>query len=227
MANTPLGDFQVTTPKTPLLSQQVVTSKGISSTLPTYSWTLTSIPNWTCSIVTVPLFDARLSSTWLTVAQILVCDFNNPNREDCWLQSSSVHSHDEDQEDAWSQNPMVQIHNNFFKRKRWTRLKTLSPVTICLTKFAQNLCSLCTILRLLKQSFYMSRVRRKEGPKIDSRISRKLELNYMILKPQQIGGVEKLSTICRDVMNLHSLLDFLNRLEGFNTWSWNVVSWSI
>ena len=34
---TPLGDFQVTTPKTPLLSQQAVTSKGIPSTLPTYS----------------------------------------------------------------------------------------------------------------------------------------------------------------------------------------------
>ena len=34
---TPLGDFQVTTPETPLLSQQVVTSKGISSTLPNYS----------------------------------------------------------------------------------------------------------------------------------------------------------------------------------------------
>ena len=31
------GDFQVTTPETPLLSQQAVTSKGISSTLPTYS----------------------------------------------------------------------------------------------------------------------------------------------------------------------------------------------
>ena len=31
------GDFQVTTPETPLLSQQVVTSKGITSTLPTYS----------------------------------------------------------------------------------------------------------------------------------------------------------------------------------------------
>ena len=34
---TPPGDFQVTTPETPLLSQQAVTSKGVSSTLPTYS----------------------------------------------------------------------------------------------------------------------------------------------------------------------------------------------
>ena len=31
------GDFQITTPETPLLSQQTVTSKGIPSTLPTYS----------------------------------------------------------------------------------------------------------------------------------------------------------------------------------------------
>ena len=38
----------------------------IPSTLPTYSWTFTPIPNWTCFIVTVPLFDARLPSTWLT-----------------------------------------------------------------------------------------------------------------------------------------------------------------
>ena len=31
------------------------------------------------------------------------------------------------------------------------------------TEFAQCLCNLCTVWRLLKQSFYMSRVRRKEG----------------------------------------------------------------
>ena len=37
MTETPLGDFQVTTPETPLLSQQAVTSKGILSTLPPYS----------------------------------------------------------------------------------------------------------------------------------------------------------------------------------------------
>ena len=36
-AKTPPDDFQVTTPETPLLSQQAVISKGIPSTLPTYS----------------------------------------------------------------------------------------------------------------------------------------------------------------------------------------------
>ena len=77
MAKTSLGDFQVTTPETPLLSQQTVISKGIPSTLPIYSWTLTPIPNWICSIVTVPLSDARLPSTWLTVAWIPVCDFKH------------------------------------------------------------------------------------------------------------------------------------------------------
>ena len=149
-AKTPSGDFQVTTPKTPLLSQQAVKSKEISSTLPTYSWTLTPILNWTCSVVTVPISNARLPSTWLTVARIPVRDFNNTNWEDCWLQSSSVHPHNEDQEDVWSQNPTMQIHSNFFKRKRWTRSRTLSPITICLNKVCSMLVQLVYSFTALK-----------------------------------------------------------------------------
>ena len=149
-AKTLPGDFQVTTPETPLLSQQAVTSKGIPSTLPTYSWTLIPIPNWTYFVVTIPLSDAWLPSTWLTVAWIPVRNFNNTNWEDCRLQSSSVHPHDEDQKDAWSQNPTVQIHNNFFKRKRWTRLRTLSPVTICLNRVCSMLMQLVYHFTALK-----------------------------------------------------------------------------
>ena len=94
------------------------------------------------------------------------------------------------------------------------------------TKFAQSFGNLCTVWWPLKQSFYMSRVSWKESPKTYSRISRKSYLNSKILKSRQIGGVEQVSTSCRALMILHSLHDFLNRLEDFNTRSWNVVSWS-
>ena len=55
--------------------------QGIPSTLPTYSWTLTPIPNRTCSAVTVSLSDAWLPSTWLTVARIPVRDFKTPTKK--------------------------------------------------------------------------------------------------------------------------------------------------
>ena len=226
-AKTPLDDFQVTTLETPLLSQQAVTSKGIPSILPTYSWTLTPIPNWTCSVVTVPFSNARLPSTWLTSCTDPSTRLQTPTKK---IVSCKVFQF---------------IHT--MKIKKMLGHKTLQCKYIATssrerdelgqklrlrsqfawTEFAQYLCNLCIVLRLLKQSFYMSRVRRKEGPKTYSRIPRKSYLNSEILKPRHRGGVKQLSRSCWALMNLHSLLDFLNRLEGFNTWSWNMVSWSI
>ena len=80
-AKTPPGDFQVTTLETSLSSRQAVTSKAMPSTLLIYSWTLTPIFNWTCSIVTIPFSDAWLPSTWLTVARIPVCNFKTPTEK--------------------------------------------------------------------------------------------------------------------------------------------------
>ena len=48
MAKTPLGDFQVTTPETPLLSQQAVTSK--ESQVP-YQPTVEPLPQYPIGLV--------------------------------------------------------------------------------------------------------------------------------------------------------------------------------
>ena len=65
-AKIPLGDFKVTTPKNPLLPKQTVTSKEISHLISTYSWTITPILNWTCSVITISHFQCTALSTWLT-----------------------------------------------------------------------------------------------------------------------------------------------------------------
>ena len=142
---TPPGDFQVTTPKTPLLSQQAVTSKGIPSTLPTYIWTLTPIPNWICSVVTVPFSDARLPSTWLT-------NCTNPSM---WLQSPI--------KKIFGCKVLQFIHTMKFKKMlghKTLRCKYTATSSrerdelgqefhlrsqFAWTEFAQSLCNLCTV----------------------------------------------------------------------------------
>ena len=183
-AKTPQGDFQVTTPETPLLSQQAVTSKGIPSTLPTYSWPLTPIPNWTCSVVTVPLFDERLPSMWLTITRISVRDFKIPTEKNVGCKILQfIHTM-----------KIRKMLGHKTLRCKYTAASSKERDELgqepCLrsqfawTEFAQCLYNLCTVLRLLKQSFYMSKVRRKEDPKTNSQIPRKSELNYEILKPR-------------------------------------------
>ena len=57
---TPLGEFKVTTPKNPLLSKQVVTSKR--NLVPNTNLQLNPypVPNWTCNVAAISPFSARI-----------------------------------------------------------------------------------------------------------------------------------------------------------------------
>ena len=76
-AKTSPGDFKVTTPNNPLLSQQAITSKEILVPYTNLQWTFTPIPNWTCSIVTISYFQYTAPNTWLTtnLRRMLVAKF--------------------------------------------------------------------------------------------------------------------------------------------------------
>ena len=117
MAKTPSGDFKVTTPEIPLLSQQVVTSKEIP--IPYTNLQLNPYPNTQLDLFCSDNFSfwCTVSSTWLTNCADSSTRLQSPTREGCWLQSSSVHPNDKDQGDAWSQNPIVHKYSNFLTRK--------------------------------------------------------------------------------------------------------------
>ena len=110
------GDFQVTTPEIPLLSQQAVTSKGIL--VPYSNLQLNPYPNTQLDLFCSDNFPFRCTALKYVTNQCVDPNtrLQSPIREGCWLQSSSVHPNDEDQENTWSQNPTVYIHSNFFTR---------------------------------------------------------------------------------------------------------------
>ena len=115
--------------------------------IPTYSWTLTPIPNWTCSVVTISPFDAQLqyvtnqlrgSSTRL----------QSPTREGCCLQSSSVHP-------RWRSRRCLVIkpydaYTQQLLQEWWTRAKLCLRSQFAWANFSQSLCNLCTLWGPLK-----------------------------------------------------------------------------
>ena len=115
-AKTPPGDFKVTILEISLLSQQVVTSKGIS--VPYTNLQLNPYPNTQLDLFYSDNFPFRCTAPKYVTNQCVdpSTRLQTPTREGCWLQSSSVHPNDEDQEDAWSQNSTVYIHSNFFTK---------------------------------------------------------------------------------------------------------------
>ena len=150
MAKTPPGDFQVTTPETPLLPQQAITSKRIPSILPTYSWTLTSIPNWTYFVVIVPHFDARLLSMWLTNCADPSMRLQSPTKK---VVSYKVLQFIPTMKIKKMLNHKTQrcTYTTTSSQELWTRTRTSSSVIICLNReISQCLCNLSTYWQPLK-----------------------------------------------------------------------------
>ena len=89
---TPPGDFKVTTPEIPLLSQQAVTSKGIP--VPYTNLQLNAYPNTQLDLFCSDNFSfwCMAPSTWLTNYADPSTRLQSPTREGRWLQSSSIHS---------------------------------------------------------------------------------------------------------------------------------------
>ena len=120
-------------------------------------------------------FDAWLPSTWLT----------NCTDPSMWLQSPT--------KKIVGCKVLHFIH--MMKIKKMLGHKILGQELhlrsqLAWIEFTQYLCNLWTFWRPLKQSFYMSRVRRKESLKTHSQIPRKSYQNYEFLKPRQIGKVK-------------------------------------
>ena len=166
MAKPSSGDFQVTTPETLLLSQQAVTSKGISNTLPTYNWTLTPIPTWTCSVMTISLFNAWLPSTWLTNCANPSTLLQTPTKKVVGCKVLQF-IHTMKSKKMLGHKTLRCKYTATFSRERDELRQELHPRSqFAWTEFAQCLCSFLTLWRPLKQSFYMFRVRRKESSNI-------------------------------------------------------------
>ena len=72
-AKIPPSDFKDTTSKNLLISIQAVTNiRNLTTTLaylkiPTYSWTIVLIPNWTWFCSSLLPFNAQISNLWLTI----------------------------------------------------------------------------------------------------------------------------------------------------------------
>ena len=122
---TPLSDFKVTTLENLLLSQQAVTSKGI--TVPYTNLQLNHYPNtqlvlfcsdnfsfW-CMALSMWLTNCVDPSTWLQL----------PIRESCWLQSTSVH-HTMKIEKMLGYKTLWCTNTTASSQERWTRTNSVS-----------------------------------------------------------------------------------------------------
>ena len=172
------GDFKVTTLENSLLSQQAVTSKGIS--VPYTNLQLNLYPNTQLDLFCSNnlFFYCMTPSMWLTnLMRRSQYPTYSPTWERCWLQSSSVH-HTMKIAKLLSYKILRCTNTTVSSRERWTRANFVFDHNLYEHNFTSHSRNLW---RPLKQSLYMFRVVRKESPNMYSRIGLKSALKNWIL----------------------------------------------
>ena len=133
---TPPCEFKVTIPENPLLSKQVVTSKKIL--IPYTNLQLNPYPNTQLDLFCSDNLSFSMHSSYYVTNQSMNRSkymTNTPTWEGCWLQSSSVHPHDEDQEGHWLYNSTVQTQQLLQEKDE---LGHMSLVIVCLQQQVQQ-----------------------------------------------------------------------------------------
>ena len=147
-AKTPSGNFKVTTSKIPLLSQQVVTSKGIP--VPYINLQLNPYPNTQLDLFCSDNFSfwCITPSTWLTNCADPNTQLQSPTRKGCWLQSSSVHPRWRSRRCLVIKPYGAQTQQLLHKNDELGQI--LSSVTICLNKLCLTVVQLVSTLTAFK-----------------------------------------------------------------------------
>ena len=142
------GDFKVTIPEIPLLSQQAVTSKGIP--VPYTNLQLNPYPNTRLDLLCSDNFSfwCMAPSIWLINCADPTMRLQSPTREGCWLQSSSVHPRWRSRRYLITKPYGVQTQQLLHKNDELGQI--LSPVTICLNKLCSTFVQLVNTLTALK-----------------------------------------------------------------------------
>ena len=144
MAKIPLGDFKVTTLENLLLSQQAVTSKGIS--VPSTNLQLNPYLNTQLDLFNSDnlSFWRMAPSTWLTNCTDPSMRLQSPIRESCWLQSSSVH-HTVKIEKMLGHKSLRCTNTATSTQNRWSRANSISGHNL-LEQTLLNTCATCVTL---------------------------------------------------------------------------------
>ena len=147
----PTGDFQVTTLKTSLLSQQVVTSKESQVT---YQPTVEPHPYPNTQS---DLFCSDSSPFWCTAPKYVTNLLRGSQYATSKYQSKKIVGckvfqfiHTMKIRKMLDHKTLKCKYTTSSPRKRWTRLRTLSPITICLNRVCSMLMQLVYNLTALK-----------------------------------------------------------------------------